>query len=44
MIIFGLVQFLLKKSNQTDFFLKKTQNLTESGSNRPVSVRFGSVF
>ena len=34
---FGLV--FIKKSNQTEFFLKKT----ETGSNRPVSVRFGSV-
>jgi len=34
LIIFGLVWFLSKKSNQTD--IKKT----ETGSNRPVSVRF----
>jgi hypothetical protein len=33
--IFGSVRFLSKKNNQTDFFLK-----TETGSNRPVSVRF----
>ena len=25
-------------------FLKKNQNRTETGSNRPVSVRFGLVF
>jgi hypothetical protein len=37
-IIFGSVRFLSKKSNQTEiFFYKKT----ETGSNRPVSVRFG---
>jgi hypothetical protein len=30
---------LLKKHNQTAFFKKKTE--TETGSNRPVSVRFG---
>jgi hypothetical protein len=38
---FGSV--FIKKSNQTEifFFLKKK---TEIGSNRPVSVRFGSVF
>jgi hypothetical protein len=37
-IIFGSVRFLLKKNNQTKifFFEKKT----ETGSNRPVSVRF----
>jgi hypothetical protein len=39
-IIFGLVRFLSKKSNQTKiFFLKKR---TETGSNRPVSVWFFS--
>jgi len=32
---FGL--FFIKKSNQTDFFYKKIK----TGSNRPVSVRFG---
>jgi hypothetical protein len=36
-IIFGSVRFLSKKSNQTKFFLKKN----ETGSNQPVSVRFG---
>ena len=42
MIIFGSVRFLLKKSNQTEiFFLKKNRTRTETGSNRPVSVRFG---
>jgi hypothetical protein len=35
-IIFGSGRFLSKKNNQTEFFLKKT----ETGSNRPVSVRF----
>jgi hypothetical protein len=42
-IIFGSVRFLLKK-NQTEFlffFYKKNRNRTETGSNRPVSVRFG---
>jgi hypothetical protein len=41
---FGSV--FIKKSNQTEifFFEKKNQNRTETGSNRPVSVRFGSVF
>jgi hypothetical protein len=36
-IIFGSIRFLSKKSNQTNFFLKKT----ETGANRPISVRFG---
>jgi len=36
-IIFGSVRFLSKKNKQTEFFLKKT----ETGSNRPGSVRFG---
>jgi hypothetical protein len=50
---FGLVWFLSKKNNQTNFF-KKNWNRTETGSNRPVSVwffraktgsnRFGSFF
>jgi hypothetical protein len=39
---FGSV--FIKKSNQTDFFKKKNRNRTETGSNRPVSVRFGSIF
>ena len=39
---FGSV--FIKKSNQTDFFFLKKKNRTETGSNRPVSVRFGSVF
>jgi hypothetical protein len=38
MIIFGSV--FIKKNNQTEFFLKKNRNRTETGSNRPVSVRF----
>ena len=40
MIIFGSV--FIKKNNQTEifFFLKKTRNRTETGSNQPVSVRF----
>jgi len=36
MIIFSSVRFLLKKSNQTEFFLKKTE--TEL---KPVSIQFG---
>jgi hypothetical protein len=36
-IIFDSVWFLSKKSNQTEIFFKKT----ETGSNRPGSVRFG---
>jgi len=39
-IIFDLIQFLLKKIIKLRFFLKKT----ETGSNRPVLIRFGSVF
>jgi len=35
---FGSV--FIKKSNQTEFFFEK-KNRTETGSNRPVSVRFG---
>ena len=38
MIIFGSVRFLSKKVIKPKFFLKKK---TETGSNRPVSVRFG---
>jgi len=37
MIIFGSVQFLLKKIIKSNFLKKKTK----IGSNRPVSVRFG---
>ena len=41
-IIFGLVRFLSKKVTKPKlFFLKKNWNRTETGSNRPVSVRFG---
>jgi len=37
---FGSV--FIKKNNQTEiFFLKKNRIRTETGSNRPVSVRFG---
>jgi len=36
---FGLV--FIKKSNQTEIFLKKNRNRTETGSNRPVSVFLG---
>jgi len=36
-IIFGSVRFLSKKVTKSKFFLKKT----ETGSNQPVSVRFG---
>ena len=40
---FGSV--FIKKSNQTEiFFFRKNRNRTETGSNRPVLVRFGSVF
>ena len=37
MIIFGSVRFLSKKVTKSKFFFKKT----ETGSNQPVSVRFG---
>jgi len=37
-LIFGLVWFLSKKVIKLNFFIK---NKTETGSNRPVSVRFG---
>jgi len=37
--LFGSV--FIKKNNQTKFFLKKNRNRTETGSNQPVSVRFG---
>ena len=37
MIIFGSVRFLLKKITKLKFFFEKK---TETGSNRPVSVRF----
>jgi len=42
-IIFGSVRFLSKKVIKPKllFFWKKNQNRTETGSNRPVSVRFG---
>jgi hypothetical protein len=42
-IIFGSVRFLLKKVTKPKFFFfeKKNRNRTETGSNRPVSVRFG---
>ena len=41
MIVFDSVCILSKKKkNLNQFFLKKT----ETGSNRPVSVRFGSGF
>jgi len=36
-IIFGSVRFLSKKITKLNFLKKKT----ETGSNRPVSVRFG---
>ena len=38
-IIFGLVRFLLKKNNQTEYILKKKKP-KPVGSNWPVSVRF----
>jgi hypothetical protein len=37
-IIFGSVQFLSKKNNQTEIFFEKK---TKTGSNQLVSVRFG---
>ena len=37
MIIFGSVRFLSKKVTKSNFFFEKK---TETGSNRPVSVRF----
>jgi hypothetical protein len=42
-IIFSLVRFLSKKVTKPKlfFFEKKNWNQTETGSNRPVSVRFG---
>ena len=39
MIIFGSVRFLSKKVTKPKFFFLKKK--TETGSNRPVSVRFG---
>jgi len=41
-IIFGSVRFLSKKVTKLKYFFfeKKNQNRTETGSNRPVSVRF----
>jgi len=39
LIIFGLIWFLSKKIIKPKFFKKKT----ETGSNQPVLVRFGSV-
>jgi len=41
-IIFCSVWFLSKKVTKLKF--KKKKNRTETGSNRPVSVRFGSVW
>ena len=41
---FGSVRFLSKKVTKPNFFFKKNRNRTETGSNRPVSVWFGSVF
>jgi len=41
-IIFGSVRFLSKKITKPKFFFwKKNRIRTETGSNRPVSVRFG---
>jgi len=42
-IIFGSVRFLSKKVTKPKlfFFWKKNRNRTETGSNRPGSVRFG---
>ena len=42
MIIFGSVRFLSKKVTKPK--KKKFEKKTETGSNRPVSVRFGSFF
>lgn len=42
-IIFGSVRFLPLKNNQTGKQKKKRDpNRTQTGPNRPVSVRFGS--
>jgi len=38
---FGSV--FIKKNNQTEIFFKKNWNRTETRSNRPISVLFGSV-
>jgi len=40
-IIFGSVRFLSKKATILNFFIKQNRNRTETGSNRPVSIRFG---
>jgi hypothetical protein len=40
MIFFVRFDFY-KKNNKTELFLKKNQNRTEIGLNRPVSVQFG---
>jgi hypothetical protein len=40
-IIFGSVRFLSKKVTKPIFFKKKNRTRTETGSNQPVSVRFG---
>jgi hypothetical protein len=42
-IIFGSVRFLSKKVTKPNFF-KKIRNQTETGSKRPVSVFFKSIF
>jgi hypothetical protein len=42
---FRFGSIFIKKNNQIElFFFKKNQNRTETGSNRPVLVQFGSVF
>jgi len=41
-IIFGSVRFLSKKVTKPKFFFFEKK--TETGSNRPVSIRFSSVF
>ena len=38
---FGSVRFLSKKVTTLNFFIKKNRNRTGTGSNWPVSIRFG---
>jgi len=39
-VYFRFGSVFIKKSNQIEFFKKKNRNRTQTGSNRPVSVRF----
>jgi len=43
-IIFSLIRYLPDKKQPNQFFLKKNRNRTETESNQPVSIRFGSWF